>query len=179
MAENIPISDAEIQPGPGVRRFRRLVTGVNAAGQSYFVDDSEATDSKVIAGIEDYAYTNFWRAHSIPVDNSGEADDGLAEEGRIGPPESGAIFRVVQFAPDSRWADRPELEQEMYHSTASIDFAIVLQGEIWAVLDTEERLMRQGDVLIQRGTAHGWLNRTEEPAILAFVLIGGTEASSS
>ena len=55
-----------------------------------------------------------------------------------------------------------------------LDYAIVLSGEIWAVLDDEEKLMRTGDVLIQRGTSHAWSNRGEESAVVAFVLIGGS-----
>jgi quercetin dioxygenase-like cupin family protein len=58
-----------------------------------------------------------------------------------------------------------------FHKTDTIDYAIVLKGEIWALMDEGETLLRQGDVLVQRGTNHAWSNRTEEPAVLAFVLI--------
>ena len=61
-----------------------------------------------------------------------------------------------------------------FHTTASIDYAIVLKGEIYAVMDDEERLMQVGDVLVQRGTAHAWSNRSKSPCVMAFVLIGGT-----
>ena len=60
------------------------------------------------------------------------------------------------------------------HTTDTIDYAIVLAGEIWAVMDRDETLMRTGDILIQRGTAHGWENRSGEMARVAFVLIDGT-----
>ncbi len=58
-----------------------------------------------------------------------------------------------------------------FHKTASLDYAIVLSGEIYALLDEGEVLLRAGDVLIQRGTNHAWSNRTGEPARVAFVLI--------
>jgi hypothetical protein len=58
-----------------------------------------------------------------------------------------------------------------FHKTDTIDYAIVLSGEIWAMMDEGETLLKQGDVLVQRGTNHAWSNRTNEPAILAFVLI--------
>ena len=58
-----------------------------------------------------------------------------------------------------------------FHKTDTIDYAIVLKGEIWALMDEGETLLRQGDVLVQRGTNHAWSNRTEENAVLAFVLI--------
>jgi quercetin dioxygenase-like cupin family protein len=57
------------------------------------------------------------------------------------------------------------------HRTASVDYAIVVEGEIWAVLDKGETLLKRGDVLIQRGTNHGWSNRGDRPALVAFVLV--------
>jgi len=64
----------------------------------------------------------------------------------------------------------------MFHSTASLDYAIVLRGFIWSVMDADERELTAGDVLIQRGTNHLWSNRCEQPCLVAFVLIGGTVA---
>ncbi len=58
-----------------------------------------------------------------------------------------------------------------FHKTASIDYVIVLSGEIYALMDEGEVLLKAGDVLIQRGTSHAWSNRTDAPAYLAFVLI--------
>jgi Cupin domain len=58
-----------------------------------------------------------------------------------------------------------------FHKTSSTDYAIVLSGEIIALMDEGEVLLRAGDVLIQRGTNHAWSNRTDEPAYLAFVLV--------
>ena len=59
-----------------------------------------------------------------------------------------------------------------FHKTASVDYAIVLSGEIYALMDEGETLLKQGDVLVQRGTNHAWSNRSDAPAVLAFVLIG-------
>jgi uncharacterized cupin superfamily protein len=58
------------------------------------------------------------------------------------------------------------------HKTRSIDYAIVLSGEIWALMDEGEVLMKAGDCLVQRGTSHAWSNRTDKPARVAFVLVG-------
>ena len=58
-----------------------------------------------------------------------------------------------------------------FHKTQSIDFAIVLEGEIWALMDIGEKLMHSGDVLIQRGTNHAWANRSDKPARVAFILV--------
>jgi uncharacterized cupin superfamily protein len=59
------------------------------------------------------------------------------------------------------------------HRTETVDYAIVLEGEIWAVMDEDETLLRAGDVLIQRGTNHAWANRSGATARIAFVLIDG------
>ena len=102
---------------------------------------------------------------------------------------SGTIFRVVDFPPDSVWkhgadpaaafaalharhAADPTSRDPAMHKTASVDYAMVLDGEIWAVMDTDERLMKAGDVLIQRGTNHAWSNRTERHCRMMFVLCG-------
>ncbi len=59
------------------------------------------------------------------------------------------------------------------HRTESVDYAIILEGEIWAVMDKNETLMRTGDVLVQRGTNHAWANRSDNTARIAFVLLDG------
>jgi uncharacterized cupin superfamily protein len=62
------------------------------------------------------------------------------------------------------------------HKTDTIDNCVVLSGEIWAVLDEGEVLLRAGDCLVQRGTNHAWSNRSEEPCVIAFVLIAANPA---
>jgi quercetin dioxygenase-like cupin family protein len=64
----------------------------------------------------------------------------------------------------------------MMHATATVDYIIVLRGEIWAILDKGETLLKQGDVLIQRGTNHSWSVRTRRPCVIAAVLVGAKPA---
>jgi hypothetical protein len=174
MAENIPVSTGGVRPSEKVTAVRRLVTGVNESGKSVIVEDATSPHVHVIADHPDYVYTDLWRTQATPVDNSGPADDGLSAPGGIAPGSGGSVFRTVEFPPDTAWDTGADLRAAMYHSTPSLDYAIVLSGEIWAVLDDDETLMRAGDVLIQRGTAHAWSNRSDHQAIVAFVLIGGT-----
>ena len=109
----------------------------------------------------------------------------------LAPPVGGTVLRLVEFPPDKdyigRWKrgeafasmgksgaraiDESTARHEAMHRTASVDYAIVIEGEIWAVLDTTETVMRAGDFLIQRGTNHAWSNRSDKPALVAFVLI--------
>jgi uncharacterized cupin superfamily protein len=79
----------------------------------------------------------------------------------------GGIYRDAHH--DRRLGVHPGM-----HRTETLDYAIVLEGEIYAVMDESETLLRAGDVLIQRGTNHAWANRSERTARIAFVLIDGT-----
>jgi naringenin degradation protein FdeH len=60
------------------------------------------------------------------------------------------------------------------HKTATVDYAIVLSGEIYAVMDEGETLLRAGDTLVQRGTNHAWSNRNETPCLVAFILVSAS-----
>lgn len=158
-------------------RVRRLVTGVDEQGKSIFLDDS-VVPGKVGHGIPTYVATDLWRTEQTPADNAAPYDDPARWEGRaVGPSSHGSVFRVLELPPDRDWlydAEGNQTRPLAFHTTASIDYAIVLRGEVWAVMDADERLMRAGDVLVQRGTSHAWSNRSSEPCVLAFVLIGGT-----
>ena len=67
-------------------------------------------------------------------------------------------------------------EPPMMHRTASLDYAVILEGEVWAVIDGGETLMKKGDVLIQRGTIHAWSNRSDKPCTILFVLSNAKRA---
>jgi mannose-6-phosphate isomerase-like protein (cupin superfamily) len=173
-AEHHVTLSASGDPAPTARRFRRLVTGVDENGRSVFLSDGESPSVQVVANTPTFVVTNLWQHDSVPVDNSGPADDGVSGAVALDPPAGGSVFRMVEFPPDGHWRDRPDGPSDQVHATPSLDYALVLQGEVWAVLDDEEKLMRPGDVLVQRGTRHAWSNRSTEPALVAFVLIGGT-----
>lgn len=176
MAENIPLSDVLVAPGPSTRRFRRLVTGTDDRGRSVFVDDDVSPHRQVVADCPAFVITDFWRHEETPVDNAGAPNDGLTGRSEISPPLGGSVFRAVEFPPDAEWAVDETVAARLFHSTASLDYAIVLDGEIWAVLDEGERQMTAGDVLIQRGTNHLWSNRSAAPCTVMFVLVGGSIA---
>jgi hypothetical protein len=176
MPENIPMSSTMVEPAATARRFRRLVTGLDEQGRSTIVSDEISQNRQVVADAPGFVVTDFWRHEEVPVDNTGPADDGLSTPLTISPPPRGSVFRVVEIPPDAEWATDDAVWDRLFHSTPSLDYAIVLSGEIWAVLDADERRMTAGDVLVQRGTRHLWSNRSNSPCSIFFVLIGGTEA---
>src|SRR4029077_1036058 len=102
-----------------------------------------------------------WTSKGFPVDLSGNEDQARRPVATSEP--DGTVFRVISYAPGV--APRN-------HRTESIDYAVVMSGEIDMALDDAEVHLKAGDVLVQRGTIHNWVNRGNEPCRIAFVLIG-------
>ncbi len=170
------------------KQIRRVVTGHNAAGNSVFIID--APTPHVFSRTKGSAIVHeLWETAATPADNRGSAD-AIARGHRLPPPQNGSVFRVIEYPPDSERlaaiarehalpddsgraeaTDRNSPRHPGFHKTDTIDYAIVLSGEIFAMMDDGEVLLKAGDVLIQRGTNHAWSNRTAEPAVVAFVLI--------
>jgi hypothetical protein len=163
------------------------VTGHDADGRSAIISDGPATSVKEIPTFPGLALTDFWETAGAPASNAGSAD-AAARPVRLEPPPNGTIFRMVEFPPDTRrpqgvdpskgfesigaghTQDRKHADP-MMHKTATVDYAVVVKGEIYAVMETGETLLRQGDVLVQRGTNHSWSVRGTEPCLVAFVLV--------
>jgi quercetin dioxygenase-like cupin family protein len=101
-----------------------------------------------------------WTTESFPVDNTGNEDGGKRQVGTT--LKNGTVFRVVEFMPGV---------SPRVHRTDSIDYAVVMSGEIDMDLDDSVVHLKAGDVLVQRGTIHNWVNRGTESCIIAFVLI--------
>ncbi len=141
--------------------IRRVVTGHSPEGKAVVAIDEIAKN--VISTRPGYSSTVIWSHAATPVDNREEGDGGLRDVRECG--DDGAIFRVVRYEPGV--APRN-------HRTRTVDYAAVLSGEIDMRLDDGvEVKLRAGDVLVQRGTIHDWINRGSEPCVIAFVLIAG------
>ena len=168
-------------------RIRRVLTGHDAEGRSTIIADAIAQNLKEIPGIPGLALTDLWETTGAPASNEGDAD-AAARPVRLEPPPNGTIFRVVEFPPDATWRKRSDLKDgfeaigaahaqdkashdPMMHKTSTVDYAIVMKGEIWAVMEEGETLLKAGDVLVQRGTNHSWSVRTNAPALVAFILV--------
>ncbi len=169
-------------------RIRRVVTGHDKDGKSVLLMDGLAPNILEMASMPGVALTDLWRTKTSPALNSGRAD-AAAGKIKLEPPESGTIFRIVEFPPDTAWRHTANADKAfksigaghapdhasgdpMTHTTATVDYIIVLKGEIYAIMDKEETLLKQGDVLIQRGTNHSWSVRGNEPCVVAAILVG-------
>jgi mannose-6-phosphate isomerase-like protein (cupin superfamily) len=168
-------------------RVRRVVTGHDAEGRSNFIADGPASNVKEMASMPGLALTDLWETGDAPASNEGDAD-AAARPVRLEPPPRGTILRIVEFPPDAHWRNRADAREAfesidaghtpdksssdpMMHKTSTVDYIIVLKGEIHAILDTGEKLLRPGDILVQRGTNHSWSVRGNEPCIVAAVLV--------
>jgi quercetin dioxygenase-like cupin family protein len=170
-----------------IKPIRRIVTGHDAKGRSVFVSDGPSPHVLTLPGRPDFGLTNLWVTDGAPASNAGSAD-AAARPVVLEPPRNGAIFRVVEFPPDrapggfdrkaafaamgaDHAMDPSASRHPGMHRTDTVDFAIVLSGEIWALMDEGETLMRAGDTLVQRGTNHAWSNRSDQACLVAFILV--------
>jgi mannose-6-phosphate isomerase-like protein (cupin superfamily) len=170
-----------------VWRVRRVVTGHDRDGKSIFLMDSEAPNVKEMTSMPGLALSDLWETTGAPASNEGAKDAALRAV-RLEPPANGTIVRIVEFPPDAQWRQNVDAKaafksigaghakdvasaDPMMHKTSTVDYIIVLKGEIFAIMDKGETLLRPGDVLIQRGTNHSWSVRGNEPCIVAAVLV--------
>jgi quercetin dioxygenase-like cupin family protein len=144
-------------------KIRRIVTGHNAEGKAVVKWDS---DIESMSGREGFSHVPIWATDQLPP-RINEEDPAEWEIGTT--IENGSVFRVIQYDPGVA---------ERWHVTDSIDFAVIISGEIDMQLDEGEVHLKAGDTLVQRATVHNWVNRGSEPCIIAFILIA-TEGGKS
>jgi len=149
--------------------------------------DGAATNIKEMESMPGLALTDLWETTDAPASNEGTAD-AVTRPVRLEPPSKGTILRIVEFPPDSQWRDKADAMKAfesigaghaknssnadpMMHKTSTVDYLIILKGEIYAILENGETLLRPGDIMIQRGTVHSWSVRGEESCVLAAVLV--------
>jgi cupin domain len=174
---------------------RRVVTGHDDRGRSVILSDAPTPHVSWPPSVPSLRSSIVWLAESRPVLSARAPEPVPADlDNATAAPLGGTLFRVVDFPPDSEYErfDIADLMPEdgprhddlregvpeesvrrhfWFHKTRTLDYAIVLDGEIWALVDEGETLLRAGDVLIQRGTSHSWSNRSDRPVRMAFVLI--------
>jgi quercetin dioxygenase-like cupin family protein len=142
---------------------RRVVTGHDAGGRSVVLSDGPPPRTHAVPGA---LFHELWSTAAAPAPIRPEEPREPTERPvEIPPGPSGTIARVVDFEPRSR---------SPMHRTETIDYGVVLGGELVLVLDDgSETALGPGDVVIQRGTDHAWVNPTDAPAQMLFVLVDG------
>jgi hypothetical protein len=175
---------------------RRVVTGHDPGGRAVIASDAAPPIVVELAAVPGTVFHELWATESVPapVDNGPDPTMG---ELRLAPPRGGTRIRIVDIPPDTvqnavtaedaaaafaeiGGSDAHEADVEgphaLMHRTETVDYGIVLAGEVWLVVDEGETRLLPGDVVVQRGTNHAWSNRTDETARMAFVLVDGVFA---
>ena len=139
-------------------QIRRVVTGHDASGRAVVKIDEVAKN--LLSSRPGATAWVVWTTEGFPADNTGEEDAGLRKTGTT--LDNGTVFRILELAPGVTPRN---------HRTDSIDYAVVMSGEVDMELDDTTVHLKAGDVLVQRGTIHNWVNRGTAPCVLAVILI--------
>ena len=138
----------------------RIVTGHDEGGKAILLCNGPAQDSQM--RFNGPRTTLFWGTDSLPATNAGDEDIALRAD-EVAPPPNGSWFRIADYPPGF---------PGRRHKTDTIDYAICMSGEINLELDDGIMVhMKAGDVLVQRGTVHSWINKGDETCRIAFILI--------
>ena len=186
LAAALGLSCVQAQDKP--QEMRRVVTGLDTRNHSVVLFDSAMPLKPAAPGI---TATNFWITDSYPP--SLTTTDPSGRQIGTAPPDNGTKFRVVEFAPLDAAAEAklpPEMimrgisnapargipvKHPLMHRTRSLDYAIVLSGEIDMMLDDTNVHLKSGDVIVQQATNHGWVNHGSQPCRILFVLMDSRE----
>jgi mannose-6-phosphate isomerase-like protein (cupin superfamily) len=166
-------------------KFNRVVTATSAEGHSYILHNSPP-ETVVEQPGRALTFFELWETDGPLASNEGNEDAG-ARPIRHHPPYGGTRFRMVELMPDEKKQSDAvssdfdnlnafnirieDADDPTMHRNETVDYNIILSGEVVAVTEMDEALLRAGDVIIQRGTAHTWHNRSNEPCVFASIMV--------
>ena len=172
--------------------FNRIITGHDKDGKAIIQEYAPPPRVQRVGGETGPWFYEVWNTQQTPVLIDADSGEPHEDNIQLAPPKGGTRIRVLDIPPDDpsfanlseeeRFAHFAEIgagsairdgAHAHFHRTETVDYGIVLQGEIYLIMDEGEVLCRQGDIIIQRGTNHGWANRSDKDCRIAFVLIDG------
>ncbi len=169
---------------------RRVVTGHNAQGQAVIQSDGPTPTLIVNQALPGLIYHELWEMSAVPAPIPPEEKEPTDHPLVLAPPRGGVRIRFNDIPPEGEHTS-PETAKKVFesigaksahhgdgkhvfmHKTETVDFAIVMEGEIYLIVDEGETLIKTGEVVIQRGTNHSWANRSGKNCRLAFILVDG------
>ena len=178
------------------KSFRRIVTGHNAKGEAIIVSDAPPTRVQVLGDGHGPTFYEVWNTRETPAAIDRASGEPYEPKLTLTPPRNGTRIRVLDVPPDSSSMRDIDPEQARahfaevgaaaasthlgvasrhphMHRTETIDYGIVLEGEITLLVDDGEVTVHAGDIVVQRGTNHAWSNRSGQSCRIAFILIDG------
>jgi mannose-6-phosphate isomerase-like protein (cupin superfamily) len=155
------------------RPARRIVTGHDESGRSIVISDGMPPNVRDKGSGVDFI--EIWSTAATPAPIRPQEPEPTDGPLRVPAPSHGTRIRLNDFYPGhiQKLPERADGRHRMMHRTRSIDYGIVLEGELYLILDDRELELHAGDIVIQRGTDHGWENRSDRVARMAFILIDG------
>jgi len=165
---------------------RRVVTGLDTQGKSTIVADGPTPIRVAAPG---FTVCDIWTVQNLPTPVNNE--DGTGGDVLLDPPRGGFIYRITTFPPDSEWDATADYQSSLeamsggesqlddeetgvagMHQTDTVDIVTIISGELVAVTETGETLLKPGDSMVQRGTVHTWRNRGDVPCTKVAVQMG-------
>ena len=178
----------------GVPPVRRIVVGDVEPKKPAIFSDGPSPDVRADPARPGFTSARMWVTDRTPARIEGVRET-LDAPHTLEPPPGGSVCRVVTFPPDSVWRGKVGAKEvrEYFEAmgspaastysanaphpymqkTETLDFALIIEGEITLVLDTEEVQLKAGDTVVQRGTNHAWSNRSDKPCVVAFTAHDG------
>jgi mannose-6-phosphate isomerase-like protein (cupin superfamily) len=178
-----------------LHQIRRVVTGHDEKGRAVVISDGPAPSVHANELEPDWFSVDIWRTHETPARIVAKAPESTEGPRRQMPTENGTVMRINSFPPESDRVRKMTPDDSlrafealgnakaatrgkggrhpMMHRTESVDYALILSGEIIMLLDDNEVVLKAGDIVVQCGTNHAWSNRSNAPCMIAFVLIDG------
>jgi len=173
--------------------FRRIVTGHNKEGKAIIISDEVPTRTYIVGGANGAKFHEVWNTKQTPALIDAVSKDPEETGLILGPPKQGTRIRVIDFPPEGDEIRNLTKEQAaehfktmngehaskaggnaphpLMHKTETIDYGIVLDGELTLIVDEGETTAKAGDIIVQRGTNHAWSNRSEKVCRVVFILI--------
>ena len=177
------------------RTFRRIITGHNMDGTAVIISDAPPTHTQLVGGPGGPTFFEVWHTLETPALIHAQPAEPEEKGLILPPPKNGTRLRVIEFPPEgeeirklsgadaaakfkSMGDEKASTSNEaaphpLMHRTKTVDYGIVLEGEITLVLDQDETIIHAGDIIIQNGTNHAWANRSGKICRMAFILIDG------
>lgn len=170
---------------------RLVVTGLTADNRSTILNDADSTVRVATPG---FTVCELWQTDSLPTPVL--SDSTLGTDPVIDPPAAGLVVRIASFPPDSEFdpaayaesldafghedahanagSDDESGHGGAWHETDTVDVVTVISGEVYAVLEDAETLLKPGDTIVNRGVKHIWSNRTDQPCVIIATMMKGT-----
>ena len=175
--------------------FRRIVTGHRTNGKAGIISDAPPVNTQLVGGPGGPTFFEVWHTSQTPALIYARPTEGDEKGLVLPPPKNGTRIRVIEFPPEGEEIQKltgtdaaakfksmgdagastanESAPHPLMHRTKTVDYGVVLEGEITLVLDQDETTIYHGDVVIQNGTNHAWANRSDKICRVLFVLIDG------